>query len=202
LLFSTWALQELIEAAARSGERTGAADALRRLSEATRASGTDWALGIEARSRALLSENDAAEHLYCDAIGRLGRTRVRVEVARAYLLYGEWLRRERRRLDAREQLRSAYQMFTEMGAEAFAERARRELSATGETVRTRLIDSPGELTPQEIRIGWMARDGASNQEIATQLFISRKTVEYHLRKVFAKLGISRRGELSRVLPEG
>jgi DNA-binding CsgD family transcriptional regulator len=125
-----------------------------------------------------------------------------VEVARAYLLYGEWLRRERRRLDAREQLRSAYQMFTEMGAEAFAERARRELSATGETVRTRLIDSPGELTPQEIRIGWMARDGASNQEIATQLFISRKTVEYHLRKVFAKLGISRRGELSRVLPEG
>ena len=202
LLFSTWALQELIEAAARSGERTGAADALRRLSEATRASGTDWALGIEARSRALLSENDAAEHLYRDAIGRLGRTRVRVEVARAYLLYGEWLRRERRRLDAREQLRPAYQMFTEMGAEAFAERARRELSATGETVRTRPIDSPGELTPQEVRIGWMARDGASNQQIATQLFISRKTVEYHLRKVFAKLGISRRGELSRVLPEG
>ena len=141
LRFSTWALVELIEAAARSGKAERAADALQRLSETTRASGTDWALGIEARSRALLSDGEAAERLYREAIERLGRTRVRVELARAHLLYGEWLRRERRRLDAREQLRTAHEMFTAMGIEAFAERAARELLATGETARKRTVET-------------------------------------------------------------
>jgi DNA-binding CsgD family transcriptional regulator len=201
LLFATWTLPELIEAATRSGQRTEAAAALRRLSEATRASGSDWARGVEARSRALLSDPETAEDLYREAIDLLGRTRLRVELARAHLLYGEWLRRESRRLDARRELRRAHDMFSLMGAEAFANRAGRELAATGETVRKTTAEAV-KLTPQEARIARLARDGASNQEIATQLFISRKTVEYHLRKVFAKLGISRRSQIHRVLPAG
>jgi len=199
-LWSTMVLPELIEAAARSGQADRAAVALGRLVEATRASDTDWALGIEARSRALLAEGDAAERLYREAIGRLGRTRVRTERARGHLLYGEWLRREARRVDAREQLRTAHDMFTEMGAEAFAGRAARELAATGETARRRSAETAAELTGQEARIARMARDGASNQEIATQLFISHKTVQYHLHKVYAKLGIATRIDLHRVLP--
>jgi DNA-binding CsgD family transcriptional regulator len=196
----TRALPELIEAAARSGKPELAADALQRLSDTTRASGTDWGLGVEAVSRALLSDNAAAEDLYREAIDRLGRTRVRVALARAHLVFGEWLRRERRRLDAREQLRTAHDMFASMGAEAFAGRAARELQATGETARRRSTEAGDQLTAQEARIARMARDGASNQEIATQLFISHKTVQYHLHKVYGKLGISTRTHLQRVLP--
>jgi DNA-binding CsgD family transcriptional regulator len=177
-----------------------AADALERLSAMTRASGTDWALGIEARSRALLSDGDAAEHLYLEAIDRLGRTSIRVELARAHLLYGEWLRRERRRLDAREQLRAAHEMFTGMGVEAFADRAARELLATGERARKRTVETREDLTPQEAQIARLARDGLSNPEIGARLFISPRTVEYHLHKVFGKLGISSRNQLDRALP--
>jgi DNA-binding CsgD family transcriptional regulator len=198
-LFS-FIVPEFIEAASRSGRAEGADDALKRLAESTRASGTDWALGIEARSRALLSDGEAAEHLYREGIQRLGRTRIRFELARAHLLYGEWLRRERRRMDAREQLRSAHEMLSDMGAEAFAERARRELAATGETVRKRTADTRGQLTAQETQISELARDGHSNPEIGAQLFISPRTVEYHLHKVFTKLEITSRNELQRVLP--
>ena len=194
-----WGLIELVEAAAGSGAPELASDALERLSDATRASGTDWALGIEARSRALLSEGDAAEQLYREAIERLARTRVRVELTRAQLLYGEWLRREQRR-DASEQLRAAHDAFTRIGAEAFAERARRELLATGETVRSRSVEPLDELTAQEAQIARLAGDGQTNPEIGAQLFISPRTVEYHLRKVFAKLGISSRRELREALP--
>src|SRR5207244_790677 len=144
-----WGLVELIEAASRSGKAARAADALQRLSETTRASGTDWALGIEARSRALLSDGEAAERLYREAIDRLGRTRVRWALARAHLLYGEWLRRERKRMDAREQLRTAHEMFATMGAEGFAERAERELLATGETARKRTVETSSRLTAQD-----------------------------------------------------
>ena len=198
-LFS-FIVPEFIEAAARSGRADGADDALKRLAESARASGTDWALGIEARSRALLSDGEAAEHLYREAIQRLGRTRIRFELARAHLLYGEWLRREGRRIDAREQLRRAHEMLSDMGAEAFAERARRELAATGETVRKRTADTRGQLTAQETQIAVLAREGHSNPEIGAQLFISPRTVEYHLHKVFTKLEISSRNELQRVLP--
>jgi DNA-binding CsgD family transcriptional regulator len=198
LLFSTWALVELIEAAVRSRTPGPAADALQRLSDTTRASGTDWALGIEARSRALLSENEAAELLYREAIERLSRTRIRAELARAHLLYGEWLRRERRRQDAREQLRTAHDLFTTMGIEAFAERTARELLATGETA-SRRVEASGDLTPQEAQIARLARDGLSNPEIGSQLFISPRTVQYHLHKVFGKLQISSRTQLDRVL---
>jgi DNA-binding CsgD family transcriptional regulator len=190
-----WALVELIEAAARSGKPELAADALARLSQTTAASGTDWALGIEARSRALLSDGEAAETLYREAIEALERTRVRVELARAHLLYGEWLRRERRRLDAREQLRTAHKLFTEFGMEAFAERARAELEATGEHARKRTIETRDDLTPQEAQISRLAADGATNQEIAAQLFISPSTVDYHLRKAFRKLGVKSRHQL-------
>ena len=200
-LFSKWSAVELIEAATRIGAREDVADAYERLSETTRASGSDWALGIEARSRALLSEDDAADRLYREAIDRLGRTRVRVELARAHLLYGEWLRRERRRVDAREQLRAAHAMFGAMGADGFAERARRELAATGEKVRKRTVETRDELTPQEAQIARLARDGHTSPEIGAQLFISPRTVEWHLRKVFAKLGISSRRELREVLPD-
>jgi DNA-binding CsgD family transcriptional regulator len=192
-------LHELIEAAVRSGKVERAADVLKRLSEMTRASGTEWALGIEARSRALLSEGEAAESLHGEAIDWLGRTRVPVELARAHLLYGEWLRRERRRLDAREQLRTAHEMFTAMGMEAFARRAARELLATGETARRRSVETRGELTAQESQIARLARDGLSNPEIGARLFISPRTVEYHLGKVFGKLDISSRNQLDRVL---
>ena len=164
------------------------------------ACGTDWALGIEARSRALLSDGESAEHLYREAIERLGRTRVRAEVARAHLLYGEWLRRQHRRVGSREQLRAACEMLAAMGAGGFAERARRELLATGETVRRRTAVTADELTPQEAQIARLARDGHTNPEIGARLFISARTVEWHLRKVFAKLGVSSRKELRGALP--
>ncbi|HEX3832463.1 MAG TPA: LuxR C-terminal-related transcriptional regulator, partial [Solirubrobacteraceae bacterium] len=199
LAFFTWGLVELIEAAARCGEADLAADGLRRLSELTRTSGTDWALGIEARSRALLSDGEAAEPLYGEALERLERTRVRVELARAHLVYGEWLRRERRRLDAREQLRYAHKLFTEFGMEAFAERARVELEATGEHARKRSVETRDDLTPQEAQISRLAADGATNQEIAAQLFISPSTVDYHLRKTFRKLGVKSRHQLKQHL---
>jgi DNA-binding CsgD family transcriptional regulator len=196
-----WGLVELIEAATRSGKAAGEADALERLAETTRASGTDWALGIEARSRALLSDGEAAEHLYREAIDRLGRTRVRWALARAHLLYGEWLRRENRRVDAREQLRTAHEMLSSIGAEAFAERAARELRATGENVRKRAAETRGRLTAQETQIARLAADGYSNPEIGAQLFISPRTVEYHLHKVFTVLSIASRTELPHVMPD-
>ena len=194
-----WALPELIEAAARSEKRDLAKHALERLTETTRASGTDRALGIEARSRALLSSGDVADILYREAIERTGRTRVRVDLARAHLLYGEWLRHERRRVDAREQLRTAFEMFTSMGTEAFAGRAERELLATGERARKRKVETREELTAQEAQVARLARDGLSNPEIGERLFISPHTVAYHLRKVFSKLDISSRRQLDHVL---
>jgi DNA-binding CsgD family transcriptional regulator len=190
-----WGLVELIEAAVRSGSPGSATDALEQLSEVTRASGTDWALGVEARSRALLSEGDSAERLYREAIERLARTRVRMELARAHLLYGEWLRRENRRSDARAQLDVAHEMFSRFGAEAFAERARGELQATGAKVRTHAVATPTALTSQEAQIARLAGQGLTNPEIGAQLFISRHTVEWHLRKVFSKLSISSRREI-------
>jgi DNA-binding CsgD family transcriptional regulator len=197
----TWGLVELIEAAARNGKAELAVDALDRLTPTTAASGTDWALGVEARSRALLSEGEAAEPLYREAIERLERTRVRVELARGHLVYGEWLRRERRRLDAREQLRGAHALFTEFGMEAFAERARVELEATGEHARKRTVETRDDLTPQEAQISRLAADGATNQEIAAQLFISPSTVDYHLRKAFRKLGVKSRHHLKQHLSQ-
>jgi DNA-binding CsgD family transcriptional regulator len=193
-----WACVELIEAGVRCGDTDAASAALDRLSERTQASGTDWALGIEAGSRALLSDGPDAEPLYREAVERLGRTRGVVHLARARLLYGEWLRRESRRVDAREQLRAAHEMFSDIGAEGFAERARHELLATGETARSRTDDARGVLTPQEAHIARLAKDGLSNPEIGAQLFISPRTVQYHLRKVFLKLDISSRNQLSRV----
>jgi DNA-binding CsgD family transcriptional regulator/tetratricopeptide (TPR) repeat protein len=195
-------LPELVEAATRSGKPEVAAAALPRLQERTRAAGTDWALGVLARAQALMSEGDPADALYLEAIERLERTRIRVELARARLLYGEWLRREQRRVDAREQLRIAHDTFSRIGAEAFAERARRELLATGETVPRRTAETRDVLTPQEAQIARMASDGHSNPEIGAQLFISPRTVEYHLRKVFTKLGISSRKELRGALGTG
>jgi DNA-binding CsgD family transcriptional regulator len=204
LYVSTWALPELIEAAVRSGNMPMAGDALERLADTTQAGGTDFGLGIEARSRALVSEGQAAEGLYREAIDRLGRTKLRPELARAHLLYGEWLRRENRRADAREQLHTAHGMFDEIGMEAFAERARRELAATGETARKRpataTVEASQVLTAQEAQVAQLARDGLSNPEIGARLFISSHTVQYHLGKVFTKLGISSRGQLHRVLP--
>jgi ATP/maltotriose-dependent transcriptional regulator MalT len=197
LFWANWGLVELIEAAARSGTAERAADALQRLTETTRASGTEWALGIEARSRALLSEGQAAESAYREAIDRLSCTRVRGALARAHLIYGEWLRRERRRLDAREQLRSAHEMFTAMGIEAFAQRAARELLATGETARKRTVETTGELTAQEAQIVRLVREGLSNSEIGSRLFISPRTVEWHMSKIFGKLHITSRRQLHR-----
>jgi DNA-binding CsgD family transcriptional regulator len=187
-----WALVELIEAGVRGGRPDEAAAALDRLSERTRASGTEWALGIEARCRGLLSDD---ESLYQESIERLARSRAAVELARSRLLYGEWLRRENRRTDARELLRAAHESFSHMGAGAFAERARRELLATGETARKRTVGTLDQLTPQEAQIARLARDGRTNPEIGAELFISPRTVEYHLHKVFSKLGISSRKEL-------
>jgi DNA-binding CsgD family transcriptional regulator len=200
LAFGHLVVPELAEAASRTGDGALVRTALGWLSERTRVTPTDWALGIEARIRAFLSEGDAAESLFRESLERLGRTRVRVELARTHLVYGEWLRRENRRVDAREQLRAAHAMFSAMGAEAFAGRARRELLATGETVRRRTVETSGELTAQEAQIARLARDGLSNPEIGTRLFISPRTVQYHLRKVFLKLGISSRTQLDRVLP--
>jgi DNA-binding CsgD family transcriptional regulator len=195
-----WALIELVEAAARSREAQLAADALQLLCERTGLSGTDWALGIEARARALLDEGQGAEDHYLEATERLGRCRIKVHLARAHLLYGEWLRRQNRRIDARESLRTAHELFSTMGAEAFAERAARELLATGETARKRTPDTRGQLTAQETQIAELAGQGHSNPEIGAQLFISPRTVEYHLHKVYVKLEISSRNELQRVLP--
>jgi DNA-binding CsgD family transcriptional regulator len=192
---ATWGLSELVEAAARSGRPELAADAFARLEPITRAGGTDWALGVQARAHALLRDGDAAERLYSEAIERLGRTRLRGELARARLLYGEWLRRSGRRVDAREQLRAAYEVFAGIGAEGFAERARRELLATGETVRRLTSETRDALTPQEAQIARLAAEGETNPEIGARLFISPRTVEYHLRKVFTKLGVSSRKEL-------
>jgi AAA ATPase domain/Bacterial regulatory proteins, luxR family len=193
--FFGWTLIELVEAAARSGRLETAAEALEALAERTRASGTEWALGLEARSRALLSDGQAADALYQEAIGRLGRSRIVVHLARARLLYGEWLRRANRRQDSRETLRAAYEMFSRIGAGGFAERARRELAATGETVRKRTVETFAELTSQEAQIARLAREGRTNQEIATQLFISPRTVEWHLGNVFTKLGLTSRKDL-------
>jgi DNA-binding CsgD family transcriptional regulator/tetratricopeptide (TPR) repeat protein len=197
-----WALPELVEAATHLGDAELARDALERLAETTRPCGTDFARGIEARSRALASGGPTAEDLYLQAVEHLGRTPLRPESGRAHLVYGEWLRREGRRVDAREQFRAADDMFTTIGMEAFAERARRELIATGEKARKRTDDTRGQLTPQEEQIARLARDGLSNQEIAAQLFVSPRTVEWHLRKAFAKLGINSRMLLRGALPEG
>jgi DNA-binding CsgD family transcriptional regulator len=197
---SSWALVELVEAAARSGRREAAADALGQLAEMARACTTDWVLGVEARAQAIMADPTDAEELHHHAIELLGRTPFRTELARAHLLHGEWLRREGRRLDARDQLRTAHLMFTSMGAEAFAARAGRELLATGETARKRTDESRDELTAQETQIARLARDGLSNADIGARLFISPRTVEYHLHKVFIKLGISTRAHLDRVLP--
>jgi DNA-binding CsgD family transcriptional regulator len=197
---ATWSLVELIEAAARTGQTERATGALRRLTESTSAAGTDWALGIEMRSRALLSGGEFADRLYREAILRLGRTRVRAELARAHLLYGEWLRRQNRRVDARQQLRCSYEMLTAMGIEGFAERARRELLATGETVRKRTGETASELTAQEAEIARLAAEGHTNPEIGEKFFLSPRTVEWHLRKVFTKLAIRSRKELREALP--
>ncbi|HEV2252859.1 MAG TPA: helix-turn-helix transcriptional regulator, partial [Streptosporangiaceae bacterium] len=201
LYVSAWALPELIEAASRTGQTQVAADALDRLAEATSISQTDWGPGIHARSRALLSDGEDADASYREAIERLGRTPLRPELARAHLLYGQWLRRERRRADARAQLRTAHDMFAAVGMEAFAERARRELAATGETARQRTVEARDTLTPQEAQIARLARDGLSNPEIGARLFISARTVQYHLGKVFTKLEISSRLQLRRALPD-
>jgi DNA-binding CsgD family transcriptional regulator len=198
--FVGWALAELVEAAARSGAPGRAAGALQRLSGIARACETDWALGIGARSRALVSDGEAAENLYREAVDRLGRTRLRVELGRAHLVYGEWLRRQRRHRDARDQLASAYEIFHSAGAAAFAERARIELRASGGRARERAVATRDPLTAQEALIARLAADGASNPEIAAQLFISRATVAYHLRKVFTKLDLSSRSQLASVLP--
>jgi DNA-binding CsgD family transcriptional regulator len=195
-----WVLPELIEAAVRTGRADLARQALGRLSAMTAREGSDWAKGLEARSRALVSEGQQAEQCYAEAVGRLGRTPLRPDLARAHLLYGEWLRRENRRLDARHQLHAAYHLFTAIGAGAFAGRARSELLATGEKVRKREVDTYSQLTPQEEHIVRLARDGRTNPEIAAELFLSTRTVEWHLRKVFAKLGITSRRDLHNALP--
>jgi DNA-binding CsgD family transcriptional regulator len=200
LFVSVWAAAELIEAAVRSDEPDTARDGLERVASATAVAKSDWALGIRARSHALLSDGEAAETGYREAIELLGRTKLRPDVARAYLLYGEWLRRENRRVDARVELRAAHDLFVEIGMKAFAERARGELLATGETVRRRTVETRDDLTPQEGQIASLARDGLSNPEIAARLFLSPRTVEWHLRKVYAKLGIRSRRELATALP--
>jgi DNA-binding CsgD family transcriptional regulator len=197
--FNAWVLPELIEAAARNGDLPTARAAFEELAERSSLSSTEWARGIEARSRALLTDGQEAEDLYREAIEQLGRSRVAVHHARAQLIYGEWLRRERRRIDAREQLKAAYAAFDAMGADAFAERAQRELLATGETVRKRTADTHEALTPQEAQIARLAHDGLTNPEIGEQLFLSHRTVEWHLGKVFTKLGISSRRELTKAL---
>lgn len=189
-----WALTELVEASARSGRVDVAGLAVRQLEERTVA-GTDWALGVQARSRAVISHDEDADALYREAIERLAGKDLAPHLARAQLLYGEWLRREGRRVDAREQLRAAHATFSRIGAVGFAERARRELLATGETVRRRAVETRDDLTPQETLIAGLAGDGRTNPEIGVELFISPRTVEWHLHKVFTKLGISSRKQL-------
>ena len=200
LFVSVWAAIELLEAATRSDRPELARAAHERIAAATAVAPTDWALGIRARSRALLSEGETAERLYREGIERLGRTRLRPELARAHLLYGEWLRRENRRVDARVQLHAAHEQLTSIGMEAFAGRAERELQATGAKVRKRTVETRDELTAQERQIARLARDGLSNPEIGARLFLSPRTVEWHLRKVFAKLGVRSRRELANALP--
>ena len=197
---STFALPELVEAAARGGDAELAREALERLAVSTQHCGTDFGLGVEARSRALLNDGPAADDLYRKAIERLSRTRLRPELARAHLVHGEWLRRENRRVDARQQLRAAHEMFAAIGMEAFAERARNELQASGENVRKRTVETRDDLTAQERQIARLARDGLSNPEIGARLFLSPRTVEWHLRNVFNKLGIRSRRELVGALP--
>jgi DNA-binding CsgD family transcriptional regulator/tetratricopeptide (TPR) repeat protein len=194
-----WALVELVEAAVRNRQPEAARVAIEQLPKHT-LEDSDWAMGVQARSRALVSEGDEAEHWYADAVRRLARTPFRTELGRAHLLYGEWLRREGRRVDAREQLTRAYEMFSAMGAEAFAERARRERVATGEKVRKRDVTTLNELTPQEEHIARLARDGRSNAEIGAEMFLSVRTVEWHLRKVFIKLDVRSRKDLKDALP--
>jgi DNA-binding CsgD family transcriptional regulator len=196
---SLWALPELIEAAVRSGNAGLAVEPMARLAESTQAGATDFGLGIESRSRALLGDGDTAERLYREAIERLARTRYRPDLARAHLLYGEWLRRDKRRTDARAQLRIAHDMFDTIGMEAFANRAGRELRATGETVHRRTVRAPGTLTAHEASIARLACDGLTNPEIGAQLFLSARTVEWHLRKIFTKLDIASRRELHAAL---
>jgi DNA-binding CsgD family transcriptional regulator len=198
--YGPFIVPELAEAASRTGDVALVRAALQWLSERTRVTPTDWVLGIEARVRALLSDGEDAERLYRESIERLGRTHIGAQLARSHLLYGEWLRRERRRADAREQLRTAHAMLDAMGIGAFAERARRELAATGETARKRTVETSGELTAQEAQVARLARDGLSNPQISARLFISPRTVRYHLTKVFTKLGISSRSQLDRALP--
>jgi DNA-binding CsgD family transcriptional regulator len=195
-----WALIDLVEAAVRCGQHERARVALGQLAERTRLASTEWGLGLEARCAALVADDAAsAEALYAEAVERLGRTRTRPDLARAHLLYGEWLRREGRRLDARAQLRAAYDMFSEIGIPGFAERARRELAATGETARKRTDDTRGDLTAQESQIAQLASEGLTNPEIGAKLFLSPRTVEWHLRRVYPKLGITSRKELRTVL---
>ena len=191
---------ELAEAASRTSDQALVQAAADWLSERSAVNPSDWLLGIEARVRAFLSESDAAEREYRESIERLGRTRLRLELARGHLLYGEWLRRERRRADAREQFRIAHGAFSASGADGFAERARHELLATGATVRKRRDDTRDELTPQEEHIARLALAGRTNPEIGSELFISPRTVEWHLRKVFMKLDVSSRKELKNALP--
>ena len=198
---ASWSIVELIEAAVRSGRTAQANLAFQQLRRSTQGNGSDWVTGIEARCQALLSEGDEAEQLYLKAIERLGRTRVPVELGRAHLLYGEWLRRAGRRVDARDELRNAHEILSTMGLEGFAARARRELLATGETARKRSVDMLDKLTPQEAEISGLASSGYTNSEIGVRLFISSRTVEWHLRKVFTKLGIRSRRELRDVLPD-
>jgi ATP/maltotriose-dependent transcriptional regulator MalT len=190
-----WGLSELVEAATRCGRTDLATDALNRLVIKAGATGTHWARGIEARARALLADGAEADRWFRTAIDHLRRTRVQAELARTHLLYGEWLRREGRRLDAREQLRTGLDLFKTMGMDAFARRAERELSATGEHARKRIDETRADLTPQETQIADLARDGLSNTEIGARLFLSARTVEWHLHHVFAKLGISSRKQL-------
>ena len=200
LFVSVWAAIELLEAASRCDNADVARDALERILAATAVAPTDWALGIAARCRALLSEGEGCDDLYQEAIERLGRTQLRPELGRAHLLYGEWLRRENRRVDARAQLRAAHELFTAIGMEAFGDRARGELLATGGKVRKRTVDTRDDLTAHEWQIARLARDGLSNPEIGARLFLSPRTVEWHLRKVFSKLGIHSRRELATALP--
>jgi DNA-binding CsgD family transcriptional regulator len=195
-----WILTELIEAGARSGTLEPTADALRRLTASTRPSGSYWARGAEARARALLSHGDDAEQFYLEAIAQFEGTAMRIDSARSKLLFGEWLRRENRRADARPQLRAAYEMFASMGAHTFVERARRELLATGEHVRKRSVETRDDLTAHEAQIARLARDGLTNAEIGSRLFLSPRTIEWHLKKVFTKLGIDSRRGLITALP--
>ncbi len=196
---SNWALMELIEAAARSGMNHAATHAHRQLAEMAEASGTEWALGANARARALVSEDSGAGKLYQESIEHLGMTRMKADLARTHLLFGEWLRRQGRRTDARAELHVALEMLEATGLEGFAERARRELRATGETARKRQVDTQSQLTAQEAQVAMLARDGLTNPEIASRLYISARTVQYHLSKVFSKLGITSRSQLDRVI---